>query len=243
MIIRLITIGLIAAILPLKAQQNFASISFGASIPMGEYGDTDDLSSSGYARPGGTIKFDVAYFPVSYLGLGGTLSYGSNYSQGQDLLEDVVVYLQENASDIIDIPGDATTSYASGFWNYFNLFIGPHFSIRATQRLYFDVRILAGATIIRLPDQELQISFDDTTIHNTTSGSKVTFGFTAGGGVRFKLNENLALKLAADYSRSPANLTYDFRLFTNDVVGEVPPVDASFPLQMMEFSAGLAYAF
>ena len=52
------------------AQQNFASISFGASISLKDYAATGDLSSNGYARTGGTIKFDGAYFPVSYLGIG-----------------------------------------------------------------------------------------------------------------------------------------------------------------------------
>ncbi len=61
--------------LPAYAQQNFASISFGASIPLDDYAETGDLASNGYARTGGAIKFDAAYFPGSYLGIGGSFGF------------------------------------------------------------------------------------------------------------------------------------------------------------------------
>ena len=76
------------------------------------------------------------------------------------ILSDVITYIEENASGIIDIPEDAETLYGSGFWNYINLFLGPHFSIRATQNLYFDFRALGGLSIIRAPNQELTITYD-----------------------------------------------------------------------------------
>ena len=61
--------------LPVFAQQNFASISFGASIPLGDYAATSDIATSGYANTGGAIKFDAGYFPGSYLGIGGAFSF------------------------------------------------------------------------------------------------------------------------------------------------------------------------
>ncbi len=89
------------------AQQNFASISFGTSIPKGDFASTTDLSNSGYAKTGGVIKFDAAYFPGSYLGIGGSFSFGSNYVERDSLLSDMIGYIEENASSIIDIPEDA----------------------------------------------------------------------------------------------------------------------------------------
>jgi opacity protein-like surface antigen len=232
---------LLVAVLPTLGQQNFASISFGVSQPLGEYGMTEDLASNGYARAGGTIKFDAAYFPVSYLGLGGSFSFGSNFSEGDLLLEDIVTYVRENASNIIEIPDYAVSTYASGFWNYINLFIGPHFSVRATQRLYLDIRLLGGLSILRLPDQALQITYDDVIINTTSSGNKLTFGFTGGGGLRFKLSDMLALKLGVDYNWSSAKFEYDFHFVSE--IADVPPLDAAFPLQTLELTAGLAYAF
>lgn len=228
--------------LPAYAQQNFASISFGASLPMGEYGKTGDLASNGYARSGGAIKFDAGFFPVSYFGIGGSFSFGSNYAIRDSLLQDMVAYIEQNASSIIDIPPDADIQYGSGFWNYINVFLGPHFSIRASQRLYFDIRALAGVTILRQPDQELYIAFDGTEIFTTTSGSKATFGFTAGGGLRFKLNQNLSLKLGVDYSQSRAKSVYNFGLFS-PVAADIPPINADFFVRTLELSVGLAYSF
>lgn len=132
-------------------QQNFASISFGACLPQGDYALTGDLSSNGYAKPGGAIKFDAAYFPGSYLGIGGSFSFGSNYGISDSLMQDMLDYVVENASSVIDIPEDAEKLYGSGFWNNISLYLGPHFSFRASQRLYFDLRVLAGISILRPP--------------------------------------------------------------------------------------------
>jgi len=228
--------------LPLLGQQNFASISFGATMPLGDYGLTGDLANNGYARTGGAIKFDAGYFPVSYFGIGGSFSFGSNYAVRDSLLKDMTSYIEQNASSINDIPAGAEVRYGSGFWNYINLFMGPHFSIRASQRLYFDFRGLAGFTILRLPDQELSILFDGTEVYSRTSKNKLAFGFTAGGGLRYKFNTNLALKLGADFFQSRARFDYTFDLFQG-VAEDVPPVESNFLVRTLEVTAGLAYSF
>ena len=224
----------------LKAQQNFASISFGASLPQGDYAATGDLSSNGYARTGGAIKFDAGYFPVSYFGIGASFSFGSNYALRDSLSGDIIAYVEENASGPIDIPEDAEIIYGSGFWNYINLHMGPHFSIRASQSLYFDFRALAGLSVIRAPNQELTIRYDGEYIYTRTSYNNAAFGWTAGGGIRYKFNSNLALKLSVDYVQTKAKNTYTFDL----VQGlDVPPLDAEFHIRVLELTAGLAYSF
>lgn len=226
----------------LVAQQNFASISFGTAIPLGNYGLTGDLSSNGYARPGGAIKFDAGYFPVSYFGIGGSFSFGSNFAIRDSLLKDMTTYIEENAASIIEIPGDAEIRYGSGFWNYINLFIGPHFSIRASQRLYVDFRGLGGISILLPPDQELSIVFTGTEIYSRSSKNIVAFGLTAGGGLRYTLNSNIALKLGADFFQSRARFDYSFNLFRG-VAEDVPPLKSDFMIRTVELTAGLAYSF
>jgi len=228
--------------LQLMAQQNYASISFGVSLPQGDYAATGDLSSNGYANTGGAIKFDAGYFPVSYFGIGGSFSFGSNYAKRDSLVNDMISYIENNSSGIPDIPDEAEILYGSGFWNYINLHIGPHFSIRASQQLYFDIRFLCGLSIIRPPDQELRITYDGNEIYTQTSHNSAAFGWTAGGGIRYKFNEKLALKLSADYVQTMAKNTYTFDLFAG-VVDDVPPIDAEFYIRAVEITAGLAYSF
>ena len=226
--------------LQLMAQQNFASISFGASIPQGDYASTGDLSSNGYANNGGAIKFDAGYFPVSYFGIGGSFSFGSNFPLRDSLIDDVITYIEENASTPIDIPEDAEILHGSGFWNYINLHIGPHFSIRASQSLYFDFRALAGFSVIRAPNQELTITYDNEFVYASSSYNNLAFGWTAGGGIRYKFNPNLALKLGVDYVQTKVRNTYTFA-FVQDL--DVPPLDVEFYIQALELTAGLAYSF
>jgi len=109
---------------------------------LGDYALTGDFSSNGYAKSGGAIKFDAAYFPGSYLGIGASFSFGSNFAMNDSLLADMVEYIEENSAGLPEIPENADKLYANGFWNNISLFIGPHFSFRATQRLYFDLRLL-----------------------------------------------------------------------------------------------------
>jgi hypothetical protein len=235
-------IFLIFTAVPAWGQQSFASISLGASLPQGKYASTEGLSNSGYARTGGAIKFDAAYFPVSYIGIGGSFSFGSNFANRDSLLEHMILHIEESASSIIDIPEDAEILYGSGFWNYINLFVGPNFSLRPAQRLYVDFRALAGATILRAPDQELRINYDATEIYNRTSGSRLAFGFTAGAGFRIMLNSELALRVSADYFQSRAKFDYEFDIFRG-VAEDVPPLSADFPVRAIEINLGLAYSF
>ncbi len=240
--IRVLILFLAAVSLQVNAQQNYASISFGASIPQGNYLASGDLGSNGYANNGGAIKFDAGYFPVSYFGIGGSFSFGSNYASRDSLIKDLVTYIEANTPGGIDIPEDAEILYGSGFWNYINLFMGPHFSIRTSQRFYLDFRALGGLSIIRPPDQELKISYDGNNIYTRTSHNNVAFGWTIGAGARYKFNSRLALKLGVDLVRAKAKNNYSFDLFQG-VVGEVPPINAEFYIQALEITAGLAYSF
>ncbi len=223
-------------------QQNFASISFGTTIPLGDYSLANHLSDNGYARAGGSIKFDAAYFPVSYVGIGGSFSFGSNYAVRDSLLNHMTAHIEKNASSILDIPDEAEIRYSSGFWNYINLFLGPHFSLHATQNLYFDLRGLAGISILRPPDQELSIIFTGTEIYSRNSKNKLAFGFSAGGGLRYKLNTNISLKLGADFYQSRSRFDYTFDLFRG-VATDVPVVKSDFLVRTLEITAGLAYSF
>lgn len=240
--IRVLILFLATASVQLSAQQNFASISFGASMPLDNYLASGDLSANGYANNGGAIKFDAGYFPGSYFGIGGSFSFGSNYASRDSLLKDMVTYIESSTPGGIDIPDDAEILYESGFWNYINLFIGPHFSIRTSQRLYLDFRALGGLSIIRPPDQELSITYDDNNIYARTSHNNAAFGWTVGAGARYKFNSRLALKLGVDLVRAKAKNSYSFDLFQG-VLGEVPPIDAEFYIQALEITAGLAYSF
>ena len=224
------------------AQQNFASISFGTSIPLEEYATVGDLSSNGYASTGGAIRFDAGYFHVSYLGIGGSFSFGSNYAFRDSMLSDMIRHVEEYAPSPLVIPEDADILYGSGFWNYISLFLGPHFSIRPARRIYFDFRALAGLSILRPPDQDLSVTFDGTEVYSRVDDNKVALGLTAGAGMRFKLNSALALKLGVDYFQSRSRFDFKFDLYRG-TEEEIPDVESDLPVRALELSAGLAYSF
>ncbi len=224
------------------AQQNFASISFGGSLPMNSYSETGDLASKGYASPSGAIKFDAAFYPVSYLGIGTTASFGSNYALKDSLLNDMLGHIEQTGALDGPIPGSAGVFFGSGFWNYLNLMAGPNFTFRPTKRLYFDFRGLVGLTILIPPQQEMRLVLTDQEVRAGLSGTNLSLGYTAGMGIRYRLNTGIAVRLAADYFRSRTSMDYYFKLIENST-RDLQGVDASFAVETLELSAGLAYYF
>lgn len=239
---RLVLIFLLFIAIPAAAQQDFVSISFGTSLPVGPYRSTGSLEADGYASTGGVIKFDAGYFPVSYLGFGGTFSFGSNFALRDSILADMLRYIEENSSTLPGIPGDAEIVYGSSFWNHIDLLAGPHYSIRLSQRLYLDFRILLGPSILRPPSEDLKITFDDHEISSFVDSNILILGVNGGTGLRIRLNEAISLKLGAEYFRSRARFQYRFSIF-RDVPEDIPPLDAELPVNAIEISAGLAYSF
>jgi hypothetical protein len=71
--------------------ESFLGLSFGAAFPQGPFAEKNyDDDQSGYANTGFLFTFDGAIFPDDYLGIGATISYGSNNpdkSQFQDDLK------------------------------------------------------------------------------------------------------------------------------------------------------------
>ncbi len=224
------------------AQQNFASLSFGTSLPLAAYADEGDLSATGYAYPGAAIKFDAGYFPVSYLGIGGSFSFGSNLANRDSMLGDMIRHVESHASEPLAIPEEEAIMYGSDFWNYISLFTGPQFSLRPARRIYLDLRALVGVTVQRPPDQDLQVSFDGTQLLARVSNNSVAVGFTAGGGMRFTLNPAIALRLGVDYFQSRSRFGYSFDLLRG-TEEEIPGIESDLVIRTLELSAGLAYSF
>ena len=223
-------------------QQNFASLSFGASLPLGDYTATESLASSGYAKTGGTIKFDAGFFPANYFGIAGSFTLRSNYAIRESLLEDMIHHIENSGSAPASIPEEANIILGTGFWSNVSLYIGPDFSIRASQRLYLDFRIVGGLTFVKPPEQELLIEYKGEHYHSFVSNNRVTLGWGGGVGIRYKINDALALRLAVDYSQARAKFEYNFDLFAG-LIDDIPPVDAQFQVRTLEPSIGLAYSF
>ena len=84
--------------------------------------------------------------------------------------------------------------------------------------------------------------FDGTEIHSAVSNHKLSLGITAGGGLRFDLNNALALKLGVDFTQARARFEYTFDLFSG-MAENVPHVETDFYVRTLDLMVGLAYAF
>ncbi|MEZ5069718.1 MAG: outer membrane beta-barrel protein [Bacteroidales bacterium] len=229
---------LAVAILPVRSQQNFSSFSFGGSLPLGDFRGMNELPIQGFARPGTSIKFDGGYFPGSYLGIGASFSFSSHTVDADSLFSQIVRYVKQNV-DFSALEG-TEFDHETGFWNAISLFLGPLYSVRASQRLYLDFRVLAGPTVVRVPEQTLRFSTGGGQVYTRIQDEGIFFGTTGGAGFRYRINERVALKGGLDFFRVSSRSTARYEAFF-EVLGAIPDLERKMTLQTLDFSLGLAY--
>jgi len=226
----------------LNGQQSFSSLSFGGVVPLGASTGTGSVTTEGYGSTGAVIRLDAAYFPSSYFGLGATLSFGSNKMRKDVLCADLTDYLNSNnlvADQIID----PEYSFSGlDFRSYANLMAGPDFSMRTSQRIYLDFRLLGGFSFFSAPEMKMMISDALHEITTNLKSSQVAPGFTGGLGLRYETPSGFVLRLAADYFHSRTHMIYSFSV-PEDSDEVIPSVEASYPVTTLEFTLGIAYSF
>jgi len=191
------------------AQYNsFMSISFGGSIPQGDFGDTDpNNESAGYALTGFFLSFDGAYMFVPYVGIGGSLSFANNSINTVAVRDQIKQYIEEYYPDL-ELPEDSQISYDFGFWNNICIMAGPYFAL-PVGRITFDIRGVAGMNIILPPKTQMNFYIPpDEEFRSYREGQQtVAFGYKIGGGIRYESKSSYVFRLMADYSYTKTTIS------------------------------------
>lgn len=233
---------LLLPLITIQGQENYTSFSLGPTIPLGAYSKTGALSGNGYAAGGGIIRLDGAFFPQGYLGLGATFSFGSNYIFRDTLVEGLIDYLNATGSASEQLVNPEYRVNGINIWNYVNIMTGPVFSIRPSQRIYIDFRVLGGLSFFNASSITINIYDAEQQIEARPSANKISLGYTLGTSFRYTLNNGIILRLAVDYYQAGEKLDYDFNML--DLSGrEIDPLHAEFSVLNIETTLGIAYSF
>ena len=200
--------------LSVNAQDSFLSISMGASIPFGDYATTDKLLQSGYAGTNFVLNFDGSYILFPFFGIGGTFSFGSNYTDG-DALKEQVIDIFSDLYPTFPIPPGSEVDVSLGPWRYVNLMVGPEvaFPIAVIQ---LDIRALAGVSFVMPPDRDLSVSTPDGDYTSSQKSQLVNFGYVVGGGIRFGMRGATSIRVSADYFHTkPARMVLPMVILNN----------------------------
>jgi hypothetical protein len=168
------------------------SLSFGIGLPLGDFGNTDNLLKDGFAEQGFTGEYTGLYLLADFFGIGGNIKYSSN---GLSRM------LRSRIED--EIPGHLpldslaiTTNF--GMWKQIALMIGPHFTLPVS-KINFDLYAMGGINFVMPPKMELSAVIDDEWYLRSFSANTVSYALDLGLAMRFHLNEDYSLRLYSSY--------------------------------------------
>lgn len=228
----------------LAQNESFLGLCLGTALPQGTYAEKDFYAEgSGYANTGFLFTFDGAVFPDEYLGIGATVTYGSNNPDKEQYQEDLVNDLLERYPDLEEFEDNIYFDY--GTWRYLNFHVGPAFTVNAGS-FNFDMRALAGLSLAWAPEQLVQAEWGNDKSFSRKVDDKAipTLGFTVGAGVRYSFKSGYVLRFIAEYSNCKPTMEV-----TEDIIlteGEGPEVitsDYAMPIKNVQLGIGIAYNF
>lgn len=216
-----------------QAQRNYFALSFGASIPSGEYAKKSLLEDGGFAQQGFVVEFSGAYIFDYYLGVAGTATFSNNPPDRTAYGDDIRNLFPGS------LPEDVTVNINMGNWQYANIMVGPMFTL-PVWKLNFDLRTVVGLSFLLSPPQELYATDGTDELFESRSGQTVNFAYMLGTGIRFNVNDSYAIRLSADYFRSKPSFGIDEDSLTGILTGKT---NYEMNIGTVNINIGLAYRF
>ncbi|MBA7518768.1 hypothetical protein ES705_10841 [subsurface metagenome] len=225
-------------------QKGFMSLSMGASIPVGDFAKSENLYKNGFAETNFVLNFDGAYFFTTYLGIGGTFSFGSNYGGGEDLQNKIKKEIPEILKEFpeLSLPFEPEYNFNIGQWNYVNLMIGPQISV-LLNNIGLDFKVLGGLSFITSPEREVTLQLTDGEFASSQENRQLNFGCILGSGFRFGVGRNTAIRLSADYFYSKSSFEIKNSYQTDGILTDLRNDKYKLPITSVHVALGIAYNF
>ncbi|MBN2174247.1 MAG: hypothetical protein JW731_08955 [Bacteroidales bacterium] len=240
-----VLLSIIFGLTQLSAQdESFLGLCLGGALPQGTYAAKDfSNKQAGYANTGFLFTFDAAWFPDDYLGIGATVSYGSNNPDKKQYKTDLINDITERYPDF-DFPEDSVY-FDYGVWRYLNMHVGPNVTFRAG-KFNFDLRALAGLTLAWAPSQEFEIKFPDGETFSRKVDNKATptLGYTIGGGIRYALKSGYVIRFITEFTNFKPTMEIREDLIEDLENGSIPTTsEVDVPIKNIHIGIGIAYNF
>lgn len=220
------------------AQDSHMALNMGPSIPLSDFAAIDNYKSNGYATPGFVLSFEGNYIPTWYFGIGGALTFSTNYPNQDSMLTGLVKEL-EALDGLPNFPEDMKTDFNIGNWSYANFLIGPTFAYPAGN-FQFNFKALIGMSIIMPPNQTLMLFYNDNAVNASSDVQNVKFAYNIGTDIIMKMSGSYSIKLGLEYFSTQTNHSVDIGL--NDEV-KLPSIERDIKINAIHATLGLAYLF
>jgi hypothetical protein len=220
------------------------SLTMGQVYPLGTFSSTNHFSNtSGYAQTGFTLNIDGDYH------LNNRLDASLRFHFGNSPI-DQVEFSKRLSNELAGyVSGTDTVQYAISYWQWASPMVGLKYNYPIIiNKVYVEVGAFTGISIIQLPDQNL--IFNDKVnkqfiVSQTIDNTNISLPFAINGGFRFRINQQVQLKINAEYFRTKANYEhvsyYQLENTTEQV--EIKKSEFDVTIQTLDITAGLVYNF
>lgn len=211
-------------------------ISGGYTFLMGPLaGITFADPKSGYSSyEGYNVNAEATYWLKKGFGLGAMFSHSSFYAAQTGLANLAIGYQQTMIADSAHV-------LSINKYNFFNLFVGPYFSVPLkNKKIAIDIRAVGGLTYVNTPDIDIDvISSGIIRPFSQNSSAAFSYGFQGGVGIRYAFGEHFGIKLNVDYYYSNPNIKILNSNFPANSGREITNYHQ--PVTMLNFNFGFIY--
>lgn len=216
----------------IRAQDNYMSLSFGASKPLNCFAMTDDILTDGYAHTGFMADYSGAYYPLKYLGFAGNIRFSTNGINFEEAQSDLLALIPVMTDTL-------NTSLEMGVWNTVSLAVGPQFTITSGD-FNFDIFLLGGFDVVAGPKMDLTAELTSGEYFYTTLESqKLSLGFETGASIRYFFSGGTGIRIFSTYQQTSAK--GELRKELDSIDDDIQKSDYKTSIQMINFGIGLIY--
>ncbi|HTA82322.1 MAG TPA: hypothetical protein VK783_05305 [Bacteroidia bacterium] len=176
---------------------SYVADQYGAWLP-----NNSDNLSAGFAGNGSTFGVEGGWYFCQYIGIGGHVSYSNFVFKGLDSIS-------AGYRGSFDV--DQVTTSVSGGYSIWNFMTGLYFRYPLTDKFSVTAKLLGGFTSATTP--EIDVAVEDGGVEDGTfTQQKCTansFGYMAGIGISYKLNNYLGINLQGTYASSQPDFKID----------------------------------
>ncbi len=236
---------LIASIATAQTPDWNVAISFGVSVPMGDFKSTSLTSNSaGMATNGFFVKMDGDYKPQNTIGLTTALLFNTNpVDEGQTGLK-LENRINDNYRTLTEAESDEL-QFNSNYWLWGSALVGPRLSF-PVKKMRLSLKAMTGIHVSFLPVHEMIFDDADNDILFHTrvkESSKASLPLLAGIDFDYPVRENISFKFSASYYYAQVKYSLQDLTFNTQtqVIEQGTHEEFKIPLHALQLGVGFVY--
>ena len=231
----IVVIAMLCSVSCYAQDKGYVGLTFGASNPLGEFGDSDiDNEDAGFAQTGMFYDLSFGYKFGKNFGIAAMLRGQANPVD----VDEIASQIHDEFSDFLGTD-DFSVKAESDPISSGLFMVGGYGSFPLTEKLSFESRVLIGLMSATIPEAKITVTDGvDTYWQKQHEGSGSAFAFGLGAGLKFDIGNRICLLANLDYTTAkPEFKDVEFE----DGSGDIETDTYSQSISTLNVGVGIAY--